>query len=189
MVCVSKKCAFQSGYKTRKEFEPFYGYRARHKSEDGYMKSRSGGAFVALSDWVLEHNGSVFGAGYDEKEKFYKVVHKEVATCEQRDEFWCSKYVQGDLNDVFPRIKEALEQGRKVLFSGTGCQVGALYSYLPKEYDNLYTIDIVCHGVPSPKMWKDFLKMREKELHGKAEVVQFRDKKILDGHRIMRQFR
>ena len=69
-----KKCAFQSGYKTRKEFEPFYGYRARHKSEDGYMKSRSGGAFVALSDWVLEHNGSVFGAGYDEKEKFYLVV-------------------------------------------------------------------------------------------------------------------
>ena len=65
----------------------------------------------------------------------------------------------------------------------------ALYSYLPKEYDNLYTIDIVCHGVPSPKMWKDFLKMCEKELHGKAEVVQFRDKKILDGHRIMRQFR
>ena len=55
----------------------------------------------------------------------------------------------------------------------------ALYSYLPKEYDNLYTIDIVCHGVPSQKMWKDFLKMREKELHGKAE----------DGHRIMRQFR
>lgn len=54
----------------------------------------------------------------------------------------------------------------------------ALYSYLPKEYDNLYTIDIVCHGVPSPKMWKDFLKMREKELHGKAEVVQFRDKKF-----------
>ena len=69
-----KKCAFQSGYKTRKEFEPFYGYRARHKSEDGYMKSWSGGAFVALSDWVLEHNGSVFGAGYDEKEKFYLVV-------------------------------------------------------------------------------------------------------------------
>lgn len=69
-----KKCAFQSGHKTRKEFEPFYGYRARHKSEDGYMKSRSVGAFVALSDWVLEHNGSVFGAGYDEKEKFYLVV-------------------------------------------------------------------------------------------------------------------
>lgn len=172
-----KKCAFQSGYKNRKEYEPFYGYGARHKSEEGYMKSRSGGAFVALSDWILAHDGSVFGAGYDEKEKFYKVVHKEATTTEQRDEFRCSKYVQSDLCDVFPRIKEALEQGRKVLFSGTGCQVGALYSYLPKEYDNLYTIDIVCHGVPSPKMWKDFLKMREKELHGKAEVVQFRDKK------------
>lgn len=172
-----KKCAFQSGYRTRKEFDPFYGYGARHKKEEGYMESRSGGAFVALSDWIINHGGVVYGAGFDEKEGFYKVVHKEAKTFEQRDEFRCSKYVQSDLGDVFPRIKEELEKGELVLFSGTGCQVGALYSYLGKDFENLYTIDIVCHGVPSPKMWKDFLKMREKEFHGKVEQVQFRDKK------------
>ena len=89
-----KKCAFQSGYKTRKEFEPFYGFGARHKSEEGYMESRSGGAFVALSDWVLAKQGSVYGAGYDEKEGFYKVVHKETVTAAQRDELRC--YLDGE---------------------------------------------------------------------------------------------
>ncbi len=172
-----KKCAFQSGYKQRKEFEPFYGYGARHKIEAGYMDSRSGGAFVALSNYVLAKGGSVYGAGYDEKEGFYKVVHKRATTKKERNELRCSKYVQSDLNDVFPNLKEELEQGKMVLFSGTGCQVGALYAYLPKEYENLFTIDIVCHGVPSPKIWKDFLKMREKEFHGKVEAVQFRNKK------------
>ena len=141
------------------------------------MESRSGGAFVALSDYILTKNGSVYGAGYDEKEGLYRVVHKEATDTRQRDELRCSKYVQSDLGNTFTKIKQQLEAGKTILFSGTGCQVGALYQFLPKEYDNLYTIDIVCHGVPSPKMWKDFLKMREQEFHGKVEAVQFRDKK------------
>lgn len=173
-----KKCAFQSGYKKRKEFEPFYGYGARHKEYEEYMKSRSGGAFAALSDQILAEGGSVFGAGYDDEKKFYCVKHKRAVTREERDEFRGSKYAQSDLANVFLEIKEDLEHGMPVLFSGTGCQVGALYAYLPKEYENLYTIDIVCHGVPSPKVWEDFLHMREKEMHGKVEGVDFRNKRV-----------
>lgn len=171
-----KKCAFQSGYKTRMEFEPAYGYAARHKDMDTLMKSRSGGAFIAISDKVLSDGGVVYGVGYDEEEGFFKVIHKRAENAEQRNEFRGSKYVQSDLNNVFLRIKQDLTEGRKVLFSGTGCQVGALYAFLGKEYENLLTMDIVCHGVPSPKLWTDFLKMREKERNGKITAVDFRDK-------------
>lgn len=173
----AKKCAFQNGYETRKEFEPSLGFGARHKEESGYMNSRSGGAFVALSNYVLAQGGSVYGAGFDEEEGFYKVVHKAATDKKSRNEFRGSKYVQSDLKNTFPEIKEKLEKGEYVLFSGVGCQVGALYAYLPKEYDTLFTIDILCHGVPSPRLWKEFLQMREKEFHGKVEAVQFRNKK------------
>ena len=104
-----KKCAFQSGYKTRKEFEPSLGFGARHKEESGYMNSRSGGAFVALSNYVLAQGGSVYGAGYDETEGFYKVVHKAASDEMSRDELRCSKYVQSDLRNTFPEILEKLQ--------------------------------------------------------------------------------
>lgn len=197
-----KKCAFQSGYKKRKEFQPFYGYAARHKDFDILMKSRSGGAFTAISDVILENGGVVFGVGYYEKKgileiiqkekigilsilrnegekgnkNFSKVVHKKAETKEERDEFCGSKYVQSDLGNVFVQVKHALDDGRQVLFTGTGCQVGALHMYLGKEYDNLFTMDIVCHGVQPMKIWRDFLDMREREENGKVTDVIFRDK-------------
>lgn len=172
-----KKCAFQSGYKKRKEFEPYYAYGVRHKDERALMNSRSGGAFTAISNSVLREHGIVYGAGFDQERQPYYIKHMGATTKEERNKLRGSKYVQSDLNDVFPEIKEKLEQGQTVLFSGTGCQVGALYAYLPKEYENLYTIDIICHGVPSPKLWEDFLHMREKEKGGKAERAAFRNKK------------
>lgn len=171
-----KKCAFQSGYKKRIEFDPVYGYAARHKDMDILMKSRSGGAFTAVTDQILADGGVIYGAGYDEEAGFFKVIHKRAETKEERNELRGSKYVQSDLGDVFLQVKKDLTDGRKVLFSGTGCQVGALHTYLGKEYDNLLTIDIVCHGVPSPRVWEDFLKMREKERGGKITAVDFRDK-------------
>lgn len=171
-----KKCAFQSGYQKRKEYEPFYGYAARHKDAEIMMKSRSGGAFTAISDLILAEGGVVYGAGYDEEQGFFKVVHKRAETEEQRNEFRGSKYAQSDLNRVFCQIKEDLKDGRRVLFTGTGCQVGALYSFLGKEYDNLLTMDIVCHGVGSPKLWADFLNMREAEKGGRITGADFRDK-------------
>lgn len=171
-----KKCAFQNGYQTRKEYEPCLGYAARHKELDTMMQSRSGGAFTAVSDWILEAGGIVYGAGYDEEKGFFKVCHKRADSREKRNEFRGSKYVQSDLGDVFLQVKQDLEEGRRVLFSGTGCQVGALYAFLGKEYDQLLTLDIVCHGVPSPKFWADFLEMRQRENKGTITAVDFRDK-------------
>ena len=172
-----QKCAFQSGYKTRKEFEPFYGYGARHKLEKIYMRSRSGGAFVAISSHIIEQKGVIYGVGYSEDKGFHRVIHKRATSKRSRNEFCGSKYVQSDLEDTFPSIKKDLENGKIVLFSGTGCQVGALHTYLGKEYENLYTIDIVCHGVPSPKIWDDFLTMREKEYGQSIKAVNFRNKR------------
>lgn len=172
-----KKCAFQSGYEKRKEFEPFYAYGVRHSEEQVFMESRSGGAFTALSDHILENAGAVYGAGFDEKEGPFYVRHKGAETKEGRDGFRGSKYVQSDLGDVFPEVKERLDKGQAVLFTGTGCQIGALYAYLDKKYDRLYTMDLICHGVPSPRTWKDFLHMREEEVGGRVERAEFRNKK------------
>ena len=172
-----QKCAFQSGYKTRKEFEPFYGYGARHKLEKIYMRSRSGGAFVAISSHIIDQKGAIYGAGYSKDKGFHRVIHKRATTKRSRNEFCGSKYVQSDLKGTFLSIKKDLENGKLVLFSGTGCQVGALHTYLGKEYDNLYTIDIVCHGAPSPKIWDDFLTMREKEYGQPIKSVMFRNKR------------
>ena len=171
-----KHCAFQNGYAARKEFDPPYGFGVRHKNADVMRDSRSGGAFTALSDVILAAGGVIYGAGYDEKEGFFKVTHKRAETVRERNEFRGSKYVQSDLGNVFVQLKQDLEAGKQVLFSGTGCQVGALYAYLPREYDNLLTIDIVCHGVPSPRFWRDFLKVRQREEHGRVTGVDFRDK-------------
>lgn len=172
-----EKCAFQSGYKKRKTFKPYYAYGVRHKKKEVYMNSRSGGAFTALSNYVLGQSGVVYGAGYDSEDGPYRVKHVSAENKAERNKQRGSKYVQSDLNQVFPQMKEKLDQGRTVLFSGAGCQVGALYAYLPREYENLYTIDIVCHGVPSPKVWEDFLHMREQEKGGEVEKAEFRDKK------------
>ncbi|SFA82326.1 Coenzyme F420-reducing hydrogenase, beta subunit [Acetitomaculum ruminis DSM 5522] len=171
-----KKCAFQSGYPKRKEFQPYYAYGCRHKKEHVYKKSRSGGAFVAISSRILEKKGIVFGVGYEEGSRFRRIIHKSAETKHDRNEFCGSKYVQSDLGDTFLSVKENLKAGRKVLFSGTGCQIGALHSYLGKEYSDLYTIDIICHSTPSPQIWKDFLDLREKELGGEVTALNFRNK-------------
>lgn len=172
-----QKCAFQSGYQKRKEYDPFYAYGVRHKKEAVYMDSRSGGVFTALSDHILRRSGVVYGAGPDREKGIFYIRHEEADTEEGRNRFRGSKYVQSDLNDVFPEVKKRLDEGRTVLFTGTGCQVGALYAYLPRGYGNLYTLDLVCYGVMSQKLWVDFLHMREKEKGGKVETAEFRDKK------------
>lgn len=171
-----KRCVFQKGYKKRKKYNPYYAYGARHKKDFIYNRSRSGGVFVALSTWIINNGGVVYGAGYDEEKGYFKVRHKRAETKKERNEFCGSKYVQSDLGDTFSQIKKDLEDGRKVLFSGTGCQVGALYSFLHKKYSELYTIDIICHGVPSPRIWSDYLHMKEEEYQRKVKYVNFRNK-------------
>ena len=169
-----KVCAFNDNYdKTLNLPEPI-AYAARHKEMSEIMKSRSGAAFVAISDWILENGGIVYGAGYKEH---FVVTHKRATTKEERDEFRGSKYVQSDLTDVFKQVKDDLKKGHIVMFSGTPCQTSGLNAFIGKKLrNNLYLVDIVCHGTPGATMWRDYLSYLEKKYKRKIVAVNFRDK-------------
>lgn len=148
------------------------------KNEIARMKSRSGGIFVAISDIVLKEKGVVYGVGFNDN---LMVQHMRATTVDERDNFCGSKYVQSDTLSTFSNVFEDLKSGKKVLFSGTACQIAGLYSYLnkkriSKEYNNLITIDIVCHGVVSPQIWQENLKDISKKIGSKITMANFRDK-------------
>lgn len=169
-----KVCSFNGNYDTSLNLLSPDAYAARHKDEEEVATSRSGAAFVAISDWILEQDGVVYGVGY---ENFFRVVHKRAITREERDAFKGSKYVQSDLGSVFSHVKQDLRNGRLVLFSGTPCQTSGLNAYVGKKLrENLFLIDIVCHGVSSPYLWRDYLIYLEKNMGEKIIGVDFRDK-------------
>ena len=169
-----KVCAFNDHYDTSLNLPQSDAYAARHKDMGEVETSRSGAAFIAISDYILEHGGVVYGAGYADH---FRVVHKRAITKEERDEFKGSKYVQSDLCGVFRQVKQDLKNGLTVLFSGTPCQTAGLASYIGhKLREKLYLVDIVCHGVPSPYVWRDYLAYLEKKQGSKICWVNFRDK-------------
>lgn len=146
-------------------------YAAFSLDENIREKSSSGGIFYPLAKEIIKNNGIVFGAMFD---KEWNVVHGYTETLEGIENFLGSKYVQSNIGNMFVKAKEFLENGRTVLFSGTPCQIYGLKSYLGKEYKNLFTIDFICHGVPSPKVWHDYLEERSE---GRTiSRVNFRDK-------------
>lgn len=171
-----KVCAFHDNYDKTLNLPKPDAYAARHKDMHEVETSRSGAAFIAISDYIIEQGGVVYGAGYADH---FRVVHKRATTKEERDEFKGSKYVQSDLTEIFRQVKKDLKSGKTVLFSGTPCQTAGLHSYVGKKLrENLVLVDIVCHGVPSPYVWRDYLAYLEKK-HG-AEIcyVNFRDKEM-----------
>lgn len=169
-----KVCAFNSNYDTTSNFQEPLAFGARHKDLAEVMKSRSGAVFAAISDFVLETGGVVYGAGYTDH---FRVVHKRAVTKEERDEFRGSKYVQSDLNGVFRQIKKDLQDGLTVLFSGTPCQTSGLNSFIGKKLrKNLILVDLVCHGVPGPYLWRDYISYLENKEGSPIAWVNFRDK-------------
>ena len=171
-----KVCSFNECYDTSQNIEKAKVYAVRHKDIEKIRKSRSGAMFVAISDYVLEEGGVIYGAGYTD---YFRVVHKRATTKEERDEFRGSKYVQSDLNNVFLQVKNDLSNGLLVLFSGTPCQTSGLNSFISKKYrDRLILVDIVCHGVPSPSIWRDYLRYQERKYNSKIVKVDFRDKSL-----------
>lgn len=171
-----KVCAFNDNYDRSSNFEKPMAYGARHKDMREVETSRSGAAFIAISDYVLENGGVVYGVGYKEH---FRVVHKRAVTKEERNEFKGSKYVQSDLRDVFRHVKRDLKEGLTVMFTGTPCQTAGLNSYIGKRLrQNLVLVDIVCHGVPSPYMWRDYLSFLEKKHGASICCVNFRDKQM-----------
>lgn len=145
----------------------------RYKKDKELKNSASGGAFVALAHQILERNGVVFGAAYGED---WKVGHIAVRKEEDLYKLQGSKYVQCDTLHTYSEVKTLLSEGKKVLFSGTPCQIGGLRSFLRKDYDNLFTVDLICHGVASPKLFQKYIEWLGKETKGKILYYNFRDK-------------
>ncbi len=135
------------------------------------MKSSSGGVFTLLAQYILKKGGFVCGAAWDEN---WSVSHKIISSEEQLDDLRRSKYVASDTGRSYTQIKELLDNGKLVLFSGCPCQVAGLQKFLGKNYENLLTIDIVCHGVPSPKAFQRYLKEIAKG--EKIQYINFREK-------------
>ncbi len=148
-------------------------YGAMHKNGAIRMQSSSGGVFTALAEKVIENGGVVFGAAFDEN---FNVVHKWVHQSDQLTLLQGSKYVQSQIGNTYAQAKSFLEQGKLVLFSGTPCQISGLYAYLGKAYENLFTVDVVCHGVPSPKLWTKYLAYQKKRAAADIAQVSMRSK-------------
>jgi coenzyme F420-reducing hydrogenase beta subunit len=148
-------------------------YAAINKDEEIRKKSTSGGVFHALAKWTIERGGVVFGARFDEK---WEVIHDYSETMEGVVPFMGSKYVQSRIGDSYKQAKSFLEQGRWVLFSGTPCQLGGLRAFLGKEYEKLIQVDLICFGVPSPGVWRAYLKEYILS-NGQINSISFRDKK------------
>lgn len=169
-----KVCAFHEHYDTTSNFQEPFVYAVRHKNNNEIKTSRSGAMFTALSDFIFERKGIVYGVGFADH---FRVVHKRITNREDCKDLKGSKYVQSDLTDIFRSVKKDLVDGSLVLFSGTPCQTSGLHSFLgKKEWENLYLCDIVCHGVPSPKVWADYLEYVETKENRLIEKVNFRDK-------------
>lgn len=169
-----KVCAFNDNYDKSQNLKEPEIYATRHKDIHEVETSRSGAAFIAISDYILDNGGIVYGVGYKDH---FRVVHKRAATKDERNEFKGSKYVQSYLDGIFKQVKEDLKKGYTVLFSGTPCQTAGLNSFVGKKLrENLILVDIVCHGVPSPYIWRDYLTYIENKYKSKVVKVDFRDK-------------
>lgn len=144
-----------------------------HRDETVRAASRSGGIFTALSDVVLDQGGTVYGCVLNER---FEAVHVRADNKADRDRMRGSKYIQSRMDGTYKNVRQDLVAGRKVLFSGTSCQVAGLKGYLGKQYANLLCVDIVCHGVPSPKVWKTYLTWQQTRRRSKIKQVDFRNK-------------
>lgn len=143
-------------------------YAMAHPDTGVRYDSSSGGAFSMLAEETIGKGGLVFGAAFNDE---WDVVHVCASNKTELASLRGSKYVQSEMGNCFLSVKEAVCSGRQVLFSGTPCMIAGLRKYLRKDYDNLLLVDIVCHGVPSPKVWKTYLRS-----FGRITKISFRDK-------------
>lgn len=141
---------------------------------DNKKTSSSGGCFYEMAKYVINQGGVVIGAGFDEN---LNVIHKIATNIDELFELKGSKYVQSKIGNCYIKVKEYLNDNKLVLFVGTPCQVAGMYSYLKnKEYKNLYTADLICHGVPSTKVYRKYLEEISNSCNSKPLKITFRDK-------------
>lgn len=170
-LCI-KKCP-QNNEVERKSKE--IAFAVRLKDDKLLKRSASGGAFAGFAKRVLLKRGLVAGVVYDEN---WSAVYKLVDNISELSEMQSSKYLQADTQDIYKQIRQKLNEGRVVLFSGTSCQVAGLKVFLNKDYDNLITVDLICHGVTSPLLFKKYIEWLEDKYHSNLISYNFRSKKI-----------
>lgn len=167
-----KVCVFDK--KPEAKRENHFAYAVKHKDKQILKDSTSGGIFTAVSDYVLENDGVVYGATLDEN---IVVRHIRATTVEERNRMRGSKYVQSDMGDIFYRVKQDLADKKLVLFTGTPCQVAGLRSYLGTKSEGLICLDLICYGVPSPLIYKEHIAFLSKKYRSKITDYKFRPKK------------
>lgn len=149
-------------------------YAAYSKDNKLRLESSSGAIFSLLAEQVLHQNGTVYGVAMSQDCKYAEFIR--VDKQEDLSKLRGSKYLQARVGNTYQQVKTDLESGLAVLFSGTGCQVNGLKCFLGKDYENLYCVDVICHGVPSSKLWRKYTHYVESEANAKLINVNFRCK-------------
>lgn len=169
--CCLERCPVEKNMMHRNN--PFEVWAWKNKNETEIMKSASGGAADVASKTILEMGGMVYGAAYDDN---FVVSHISIDNKDDRYKLQSSKYVQSDSKNTYSQVKKNLSDGKIVLYTGTPCQISGLYAFLGGDKENLYTIDLICHGVPSPKFFRKYIEYQNKQLGEKIISFNFRSK-------------
>ena len=167
-----KVCAFRG---ESVENAPISTYAAVSRDEKTRMLSSSGGMFAAMAEYMIGHGGIVIGAIMQED---FSVIHAAAEKQEDIRLLQGSKYTQSSTGDVYQKTAEYLADGKKVLFSGTPYQTAGLYGFLGRDYENLLTVDIICHGVPGGRMFREYIELLGRKYGGRVEEFTFRDKSL-----------
>lgn len=168
----AKRCPQLNAVKIERVSEPRV-YAAKSINKEEQKQSSSGGIFSVLAKHILNKDGIVYGCAFNEN---FVAEHIGIDEKEQLYRLRGSKYVQSNTKNTFNEVKQNLEKGKKVLYSGTPCQIAGLKSFLAKEYENLITIDLLCHGVPSPRLFSKYKEYIENKNKVKIEKFEFRNK-------------
>lgn len=166
----NKVCPMQKGTTPTPPVKVLAAY---NKNEVIRRESSSGGIFTILAEIVIDKGGVVFGAEFNEK---WEVILGYSETKQGIAKYRGSKYVQADVKETYKQCEKFLQAGRTVLFSGTPCQIAGLLGFLGNEYDNLLTVDVVCHGVPSPKVWRQYLLSVRKRMRKRTAIRRLLEK-------------
>ncbi len=151
------------------------GFLLQHKDDRIRQESTSGGAYTALASWIINQGGVAFGAGF--RKDTFIVEHQAVSSINSLSIFRNSKYVQSNLWNIYKQVKSCLNEGKWVIFSGTPCQIEGLRHFLRlREYEKLILVDLVCHGIPSPRVFAKYIEAQQSLIGGKFTNVLFRDK-------------
>lgn len=144
-----------------------------HRQMETRLASSSGGIFSLIAESVLQQGGKVYGVSFDEN---FQAHHIGIDNISSLQSLQGSKYMQSRIEQTYQQVRSDLQTGRLVLFSGVACQIAGLKHYLKQDYSNLITIDVLCHGVPSPLVWKNYLEWQSSKYQDDVKTVFFRKK-------------